>query len=172
MYRYVAVLCALAVYVAAAVPATASVPALDVRTDRHAQSLSPYLEIFEDPSAALTLADVMARSGEFRPEAGPRPNFGMSGSAFWFHATLSGIDRSGPRWLIEVAAPVLDDVTVYFTDSDGLIGRQLSGDMRAFASRPYAHRNPVFPVPQGESTDIGVWCCGARTLTCGRTAAC
>lgn len=157
MSRCMAVVCALGGYLATSVAVFASVPVLDVRADLRSHGLAPYLEVLEDPSAALTLPDIMARRVDFQPLADPRPNLGMTQSAFWLHAALSGTGHPESRWLIEVAAPVLDDVSVYFTRSGVVIDRQFAGDMRAFTGRPYAHRNPVFPVPDAGADMIDVW---------------
>ncbi len=157
MHRCVAFLSVLGALVGMAVTTSASVSALDMRRDVRTLILAPQMTVLEDVSTALTLSEVLARTADFHPVLDERPNLGMTGSAFWFHVTLSGLGQIEGRWLIEVASPILDDVTVYFTDAGNVIDSQFAGDMRAFSSRPYNHRNPVFPIPESESSEIDIW---------------
>ncbi len=110
--------------------------------------LARHLLYLEDPQHRYGIADVAgAADGRFKP-AGPRHgdvNFGYSGSAFWLALPLAVAADAPPGWLLEIASPSLDQVEVYQPRGGGYTVYR-AGDLEPFASRPYLHRNLVFPL--------------------------
>lgn len=97
-----------------ATPAQAAV--LQVEATARELPLWPHLEVFEDPQAGLTIADVTRPevAAQFAPYKGKfAPNFGITESAVWVRLTLLN-PTSAPleRWL-EVDQSTLDDVRLY-----------------------------------------------------------
>ena len=126
------------------VPGTTSLP------------LAGQVLVLEDPTGAMSLADVKWRAADFRhvPESDDRViNFGYTSSAWWLRVDFEATPAGLQEWLLEVAFPTLDSVE-YF----GPGGEHLSaGDRLPFAMRPLAHRNFVFPVHLGEAGAGSVW---------------
>ena len=73
----------------------------------NALSLADRIEIFEDPSATMSLDHVVApeNAGAFRPRPGPL-NLGVTNSVFWIRFDLNPRDfvRDSPRWVVSLAA--------------------------------------------------------------------
>ncbi len=123
-------------------------------SDTAVVSLGPHIELLQDKSGRLSLAEV--REGpaaeRFRPMAAERLRLGAGFASHWLRFTIEGAAAGAGRWLIEAGPSKLDHVDAYFIASDGSVVRQQSGDMRAFAGRPVAHRLIVFrppPSPDG-----------------------
>ncbi len=112
--------------------------------------------VLEDPTGAMSLADVKRRAADFRhvPESDEAAiNFGYTSSAWWLRVDFAATPAGLREWLLEVAFPTLDSVE-YF----GPAGEHMSaGDHLPFATRPLAHRNFVFPVRLGEAGADSLW---------------
>ncbi len=132
---------------------------LDLDEGARSYPLGPYLEMLEDESGTLGLDDVRAggRGRGFEPVRRQRLNLGLTSSVYWLRFRVERDRRSGARWLLELAAPVLDDVRVYYVTPRGVVGEQRAGDMSPFATRPYRHRNLVFPLPTTEPGILDVY---------------
>ena len=145
----------------AAKGAWAVAPALTLAPLAQGQSLTPFLEVLEDPSATLSLAGVKAESGRFSPLSGQGSdvNFGYSASAYWLRATVQAGTGTVPgnEWLVEVGYASLDRVTLYVDGPDGAT-EQSAGDRQPFSVRAFPHRHFVFPLtlPPGETRTLYV----------------
>ncbi|MDZ4255967.1 MAG: diguanylate cyclase [Sulfuritalea sp.] len=107
--------------------------------------LATEVSILEDAGGRLSLADVQARSAEFRPapvKAGAAINFGYSSSAWWLRFDFEAAPGASHDWLLEVAFPTLDSIEYFGPNGE----RLTTGDRLPFAARPLTHRNFVFPV--------------------------
>lgn len=113
------------------------------------------LAYLEDPSGELTLADILARENAFADTASTSPNFGFTQSAYWFHIQAENSDPENHTWLLEIAYPVLDQITLYDVDSSGNAVVHSSGDHVRLDERDVSSRNPVFKVdiPTGAPKD-------------------
>ncbi len=116
--------------------------------------LGHLVRILRDPSGKLGIEDVSSPSfrGRFLPSTGTAPGFGISTDVFWMEFTL--LDQApGLHWLLEIAHPLLDYVTLYFpqrsTRPDAVSGYLVlhGGDALPFDSREILHRNFVFELP-------------------------
>lgn len=88
---------------------------LNLSSHESAYSLSPHLDILEDKSGDLTLAEVSspAQADHFNPNLHSTPNFGFSSSTYWFHFTVTNaaagnVATGNADWVIEVGYPLLD----------------------------------------------------------------
>jgi signal transduction histidine kinase len=117
---------------------------LDGRDGVH--HLGRHIEILEDPTASLTLADVVApeRAGAFRSAATDVPNFGLTGSAYWVRFAWRTTGTVAREWLLEVPWPVVDSVTAHLPGADGGTVRRQAGDATPFRAWDVEHRNPTF----------------------------
>ncbi|MBL8518974.1 MAG: GGDEF domain-containing protein [Betaproteobacteria bacterium] len=80
-------------------------------------------------------------------------NFGYSASAFWVMLPLAWRGDREVEYLLEIGHPPLDRAELFVPRGrEGENGaergfvRMVAGDVLPFASRPFAHRNLVFPV--------------------------
>jgi hypothetical protein len=129
--------------------ATGSVCAQGARlaSELTALPLRPFLEALEDQDGLLTIADVERPdvAARFRPVTGRGDlNFGYSAATHWLRVTLIPPPGGPSHWLLEVAQPSLDHVTLFFRQNSGFAHLD-GGDREAFSARPYVHRNLVFP---------------------------
>lgn len=121
-------------------------------TQRHQPSS---VEFLEDPSLKLSLQDVKAMDGQFRPwtatDAGTAPSFGFTPSAYWLKLTLQREAGVGSDWLLEIPYAKLDLVDFYPSNGDPV----LTGGSRDLATRPVFSRFFVFPISVGtEPTQV------------------
>ncbi len=108
------------------------------------------MQVFEDPSDALTIADVStpAFTAQFTPHDQDTLNAGYSRSVFWLKVDLHYLPTrpaAQRTWLLELAYPPLDHLDLYLPDRTGtyrLAGR--TGDALAFSSREIRQNNYLF----------------------------
>ncbi|MDF1644847.1 MAG: EAL domain-containing protein [Pseudomonadales bacterium] len=93
----------------------AAVPSLVVEQSDFSADLSPYVEVYEDPSASLTVSEVSEKykSGQFfRPENG-RLSFGLSSSTYWFRFAVDARIQSDYPMLLDVGNRLLQKAQLY-----------------------------------------------------------
>ncbi|MBU3737524.1 MAG: sensor domain-containing diguanylate cyclase, partial [Rhodoferax sp.] len=130
---------------------------LRVPADLTSSPMRPHIEVLEDASRRLTLAEVQgpALASQFKPVAGTSNlNFGFSASAYWLRVRLTSAAAGPLGVLLEVAYPALDRVDLHSVGQDAPVSFS-SGYTLAFSSRPFEHRQLVFPItlaPHAETT--------------------
>lgn len=87
----------------------------------------------------------------------PIPNFGFQERAYWFKIDLEYIDLSKKDWLLEVRAPLLDNIDVYYVKNNKPFTRFGTGDSKSFDNRPIAHRNFLFPINLRNAEKITIY---------------
>jgi signal transduction histidine kinase/class 3 adenylate cyclase len=109
--------------------------------------LGPAVELLEDPTGQLTLEDILKpeQTRRFRPSQSDTPNPGFSRSAWWVRIMLMNQTEAPKRWLLEVAQPNLDRITLYRRASMGW-KNEPTGRLYPFLERPLKHRHFVFPL--------------------------
>ncbi|RZU47649.1 signal transduction histidine kinase [Fluviicoccus keumensis] len=105
------------------------------------------LQVFEDKSAQLDWQHLPPAGAQWQTIDREIPHFGYSNSAFWVQARLhNGAASVTPR-LLEIAYPLLDDITVLLVDAEGRAVQQYhSGDAEPFSHRVVKHRLFLFPL--------------------------
>lgn len=124
--------------------------AIEFNQDTRSLPLGRALQVLEDPTQALTIADVSAASAapQFKPQDKDTLNAGYSRSVFWLKVNLHYLpqDPEARRtWLLELAYPPLDHLDLYLPDNSGayhLAGR--TGDALPFAAREIRQNNYLF----------------------------
>ena len=132
---------------------TATAPTLTLATaGDQALSLSPYLEVLEDPTAQRTLQDIQANPAA-HPFAAQNTNaealsFGFTRSAYWFRLKLHNPTDVPQKRMLEVANYALSYVDFYQPGSDTATRYQetKTGAALPFSSRAIKNRYFVFPV--------------------------
>lgn len=123
---------------------------VDIPADFQARSLGSEIDVLEDPSHTLTIAQVSGRDYEnaFHPQRGSA-NLGYTDSAYWLRIRLKqpvAVDRTV---LLEIEYPHLDHVSLFLPAPGAGEGftEKRTGDSTAFSSRDINHRHFVFKVP-------------------------
>jgi len=138
-----------------------------LRLDVAAHGVAPhgYVEVLEDPSGSLTLAQV-ERSAGFRllPKRDQDINFGYSASAYWLRLQVAASAQASGPWLLEAGFPPLNSLEVYLPrrQQQWRMGSQLP-----FAARPLPVRNFVAPLDlaAGETLTVYLRVASQGTLT-------
>ncbi|MFB2706356.1 sensor domain-containing diguanylate cyclase [Marinobacter shengliensis] len=100
----------------------------------------------EVPEDNLTVAQVQQLpDGQWQYNSAARVlNQGFSNGAFWLRVP---VDPKPTNRVLEIAFPLLDEVSVYWERDGQIVESHLTGDTRPFNTRPIIHRNFVFLVP-------------------------
>ncbi len=121
--------------------------AVKVQANMPNLSLIPHMTLLEDPSAELTLKEIVSgKAPEFRRWAQPAANFGFSSSAYWVALTFENTQGSAADLFIRQDYPLIDYLDFWFKDANGVWRNQATGDRRQFSSRPVGVRDFVFPL--------------------------
>ncbi len=126
--------------------------AVEFNQDTRSLPLGRAMQVLEDPTDALTIADVSAPSAatQFKPHDKDTLNAGYSRSVFWLKVNLHYLPthpEAQRTWLLELAYPPLDHLDLYLPDNTGtyrLAGR--TGDALPFSSREIRQNNYLFNV--------------------------
>ena len=121
--------------------------AILVPQDLQSLSLRPHVEVLEDSTGRLGVAEVEAldRAGAFRRVSGAGDlNLGFTPSAWWVRLELRAESAPYRVTLLEVAYPQLDRVDFHAVDRGGRV-HLAAGDLLPFGTRPWPHRHLVFP---------------------------
>ena len=153
--QFIRVFFAIALLIGLSLTQAHSAITLDAETSSVA--LRPFVEVLEDQSGQLRFEDI--ESGEnanrFHRIAGVSDlNFGYTATAYWLRLRFNPTADATAKWLLEVGYPSIDHIEFFARQGDRLIRRQ-AGDLQPHGSRPYVHRNLVFPVelsPGAEQT--------------------
>ncbi|MDB4977010.1 MAG: Sensor histidine kinase [Myxococcaceae bacterium] len=129
--------------------------ALDVRGPLRGQPLGERLEILEDPTGALGIADMSspAVAERFKKSGAGSLSLGFTTSAYWLRIKVRNAQPESYRWLLELSYPLLDEVTLFVPQGEaGPSGQRFSarktGDMLPFAQRDVGYRNFVFSLEE------------------------
>ncbi|MEH6492989.1 hybrid sensor histidine kinase/response regulator [Halopseudomonas sp.] len=127
---------------ASAAPAAVT---LDERNPRI--NLVSHLQIYEDPSAHQTLAEVRSKTtpDEWHIPRSRHVNQGKNHSVWWLRFTLRNPDQQRQDAVIEVNYNLLDQLDLYRIAGDD-ISHQQSGDHIEATQRPIEVRNHWLPV--------------------------
>ncbi len=111
-------------------------------------NLTPKVQVLEDPTRALTFAQVQQPpvASRFVAHAkGSAPiHFGLTSSAIWVRVQLQSQSTEPVQRLLQVGFPLLDDVVLYEQQANGDVRQIETGDTRPYARRPVPHRHFVF----------------------------
>lgn len=125
--------------------------ALEITVAATNVSVSPLVEVLEDPTHALSLEEVSApeMAARFQPQSatGEDFNVGMSASTYWLRFRLQRTTDTPNHWLLEVPYGNLTSLSFYAPGQPAVH----TGSLFPLASRPYFHRYFVFPLDLEET---------------------
>lgn len=123
-----------------------------VLTEHHGQlDVSGETSIYRNQTSDITIDEAreLYRSGQFQQPAdddASHTNFGLTRDEIWLALEFSTARAIALHWFLEVGHPSLDEVHLYLFRDNELILHEQSGDRMPFSSKPFSHRNQVFPV--------------------------
>ena len=129
-----------------------------ILTDEQGQyPLGLHLDILEDPSGELTIAEVASPeyAASFEPSQEAVPNYGFTESVFWLRLRLRSETRQADEWLLETNFQNLNYVDLYLPSEEGGYWVKESGALRPFDTRDIPYYHVVFNLPlesQAEGT--------------------
>jgi diguanylate cyclase (GGDEF)-like protein len=105
----------------------------------------PPVAYLEDPEGSLSVEEAAARRDRFLPARTSTPNFGFSGSTYWFRLELSRPAGEARSWYLRIGYPPLDSIELYWKAAQGGYRRLAAGDQMPFAERVI--HEPQFILP-------------------------
>jgi signal transduction histidine kinase/class 3 adenylate cyclase len=139
--RVAAIVAAMLVVLVTSGKSFASVPRPNA--DRPFVDPAGRMTMFVDPSAAMTVDDVVDHPERFQPSPKPVPTLGVSAAALWARVE---VEPGEGAFFAELNYPQFDDVTFVVEGVDGARRVVRSGDMRPFRERDQPETNFVFEV--------------------------
>lgn len=132
---------------------------VSISADTPMIELRSRLDVWFDPEGKASFESVESAVGGFGPVStrqGDDVNFGYRRGAIWLRFAVKPGKDAPADWLLEVAYPPLDRVSVFVRGRDGRVLVQEAGDMLPFWKRPFPHRNLVFPLhlPAGSEHSV------------------
>jgi signal transduction histidine kinase len=108
--------------------------------------LGRFIDVLEDPSGALSLADVQRApyAQQFDRSAAPMLGFGLTKSAYWLRFQVKNPGTAPIAWILEISYPPLDDIRLFASHQDGRMEERRTGDRMPFGSREILFRNYLF----------------------------
>ncbi|TXT35165.1 MAG: hypothetical protein FD135_5055 [Comamonadaceae bacterium] len=129
--------------------------------DREPVSLTEYFAVLEDPSLALTLADVQKLEVASRFKADQTPadalNYGYTDSAYWLRLSLSNTGDKPVERMLEIAYSGHAHIQFHQPDASGAYQTVSTGALLPFATRPYPNHYFVFPLVLPEHSNQVVY---------------
>jgi diguanylate cyclase (GGDEF)-like protein len=118
--------------------------------------LGNYVEYLEDPSQTLDIKQASSAdySNKFTRGNVEILNFGLKDSVYWLRFTVENESLSGKHWLLELARPSMNSVSLYTPLSNGNgFTETKTGYIFPFTTRDIPHENFVFDldIPPGNT---------------------
>ncbi|MDP3650943.1 MAG: 7TM diverse intracellular signaling domain-containing protein [Rhodoferax sp.] len=141
---------------------TAAPPAVEVgHLGQAPLTLTPFVQVLEDPGGTLTLADVQAPALAERFASVPAPErplgFGTTSSAYWLKIRLHNGSDQAQALMLEVAYARLAHIDFHQQTEGQTYQSTATGSLHPFAQRPYPHHFFVLPVSLAAQTDKTVY---------------
>ncbi len=115
--------------------------------------LGLHLDILHDKNASMSIEDVArAQSGDWKTSSGVTPSFGFTTSAYWVRFTVANRQQYPIDWLIEIAYPMLDSITLFVPES-GVFTSKTVGDHIPFHQREIEYRNCILSLKEAAASE-------------------
>ena len=115
------------------------------------------VQFCKDPTHRLVLSDIIGGACAFQRVQGNYPAFGISRGNVWMRWRMEPMRAREGRWLMELAAPILDTVDVFRVHDSGQITHDTLASDTPPALRPVPHINLLFvlgSVIEGETVYV------------------
>lgn len=130
---------------------------LNITQNQLPVNLGPYLDYFEDPEHAYSIAQMTSDAIQWQRSTQTIPTMGMSESAHWFSIVLSGENMLGEDLVLALDTVILDRVEFYFVDGGTVVRTSVAGDTVPLSQLDYPYRFPIVPLEineEGQRTKI------------------
>lgn len=118
---------------------------LSLDSDQTQYALAPYIEIFEDKDANLTIEDISTKYAHlFVQNRRKIPNLGYTDSAYWIRLNLANESAKDMEWYLELDYPTTNYVDLYTPTPNGGFIKRSTGDHYPFSQREIENRNFIF----------------------------
>ncbi len=113
-------------------------------------SIGKHLDILKDEEGLFTIDQVSsgALAADFIESDKDCPNFGFTSSVYWIRFSLGSEIDNSDEWLLEVAYPLFDHISLYLPLANGEYLEKKAGDLLPFAAREISNRNFLFALPE------------------------
>ncbi|MDH4127347.1 MAG: ATP-binding protein [Spirochaetota bacterium] len=105
--------------------------------------LDSNIEILEDKNNKWSIKDVRSAGISELFHQNKRINFGYTNSIYWVRFTVKNTSEK-KNYLLEVANPLTDSITLYIPNAVGIYERKTGGDSLPFKEREVKYRKTVF----------------------------
>jgi signal transduction histidine kinase len=131
-------------------PSPASADELRLGAELGGVPLGRVATLLVDADGKLGIEDISqpSQQARFQTMDADAPSFGFSTGTFWLRLVVRSDAGAEQPWLLEVAYPHLDSVSVFVPTGDGNFAEKASGDRYPFAQRDLEYRNFVFELRQ------------------------
>ncbi len=119
-----------------------------------------HMDVFEDPSAELTLQDLLQPSHflSFAPFRQAFPNWGYLDSALWYRAKLNNPTDQVQSLVLEQTSSWIDQISFYLVNEAGeVIQKVETGDRLPFGQRGAQHQDFIFPFEVGAGEELTLY---------------
>ena len=106
--------------------------------------IGKYLYLIEDADGVLTFEEIQ-KANTFRKLSDVVPNLNTSSSVFWLRFTVNDSNNITDL-VLNIAQPVLDDITFYYPDSNGNYQKIEGGEKLSFNDRKYKEESFIFDI--------------------------
>ncbi|NLR91652.1 MULTISPECIES: 7TM diverse intracellular signaling domain-containing protein [Flammeovirga] len=104
------------------------------------------IPFYKDNSRVMTYADIVGDSLEFKSaKKYSKENFDTK-ATYWMKFYIDIQKFNNKSWTFELYDQAIDDVVVFFVETDGEVKKEVMGDMYNFDQRPFAHKNFIIPL--------------------------
>jgi two-component system, sensor histidine kinase LadS len=109
-------------------------------------SLAEHSFILEDVSHELTFEQISLNEYEWQQLNEPIPNLDFTASSYWVRVDFSLNFTDKETYLLEIARPLTNVVTIYLVNQKKEVTILKGGDEITFENRPFQHRKMLFPL--------------------------
>jgi diguanylate cyclase (GGDEF)-like protein len=146
------------------IPAAVSHQFIEVGDLNAGYALNEHVEYIVDDLGEHQAEQLMSPDQQWLNHNQETLSFGYTPSAYWFRFNVQNSTNNAIHHLLEIAYPVLDDISMYVYDAkNGLqVAQHRLGDKIPFNSRQIQHRNFVVPLDL-EPAQQQVWLLRIKT---------
>ena len=129
----------------------------NVVNDSSSSMLIAQFEYFKDSKKTHSLESLTQLPDEYwEPASEGNASFGFSLSQFWLRLSVNNDSSSTKNMLLEIAYPLLDDITFYSKKANGEVRTLETGDAKTFYPRDIDHPSMLFrfQLHDGEKVDL------------------
>ncbi|MCC5921176.1 MAG: SpoIIE family protein phosphatase [Cyclobacteriaceae bacterium] len=125
----------------------ASTP-IQLKQGMTSKTIGEHVYIYQDPTYALELKDIMGMKDEFERSNTPNISLGYTQSVLWAYFDVENLADGYNSWILKLSYNLLNSVTFYKTKDGEVLETIHSGNSIPFRERSFEHTDFVFPLDQ------------------------